>query len=203
MRGWIERKPRGQSVREVLPVYQSTRLAAVIPVIPTVKAVAVLHSISMVPVRDTLRTCRRIPVSACPNPTVFMPPPVPADPDESRSRAGWHGLYDGRRHWRRFTNRRRNHHDRCWSHDQRSWKGDSKVDSEMNSSVYSGDCHSRQSQNCDSLFHNHYQFDAVAEQNIITRELRFCKRSLEIPARLGLFAQAAKTFAKLRWHGLC
>jgi hypothetical protein len=47
----------------------------------------------------------------------------------------------------------------------------------MNSSVCSGDCHSRQGQNCDSLFHNNYKFDAAAGRNIITRVLPFCKRS--------------------------
>jgi hypothetical protein len=158
MRGWIERKPRGQNVREDLPVYSSTRLAAAIPVISTMKAVAMLHSISpisMVPIPDVLPACRRTPVSACPSPTVFMPSPIAADPDITRGRAGWHGLYDRHRHWCRFTHRRWRHEDRSWKRHSWNWKRDSKVDSEVHSGVYSGESHNRQSQNCDSLFHNY------------------------------------------------
>ena len=157
MRGWIERKPRGQNVREDLPVYQSARLAAAIPVISTVKSVAVLHSISsisVVPVPDMLPACWRIPVSACPSPTVFTPSPITADPDVSRSRAVWHGLYDGCRHWW-FTHWRWRHEDRSWNRHSWNWKRDSKVDSEMHPGVYSGESHNRQSQYCDSLFHNY------------------------------------------------
>lgn len=129
--------------------YQSISLAAAVPV----KAVVVLRSKSMVPVRDMNR---RAPVAACPNPMVIIPSPTAADPDVTRSRADWHGFDDGSRHWRRFANRRRGYHDR--SGDRHGWnrKRDSEVDSEVNSSVYSGDSHNRQSQNCNSLFHNHY-----------------------------------------------
>jgi hypothetical protein len=45
----------------------------------------------------------------------------------------------------------------------------------MNSSVYSGDSYGRQNQNCNSLFHNHYQFDVADPQDIITTEVLFCK----------------------------
>ena len=145
-----------------------------------VKGFAVLHPVSMVPVLGTLPADWRTPVAARPNPVVIMPSPTAADPDVSGCRASRYGLYDGGWYRRRRTNRSRSHHDRGW--DRQGWnrKRYSKVDSEVNSSVYSGDSHNRQSQNCDSLFHNHYQFDAAAEQNIITRVLPICKHSFEI-----------------------
>jgi hypothetical protein len=83
---------------------------------------------------------------------VVTPSPIAADPDVSRGRADWHRFDDWRRHWRRSTNRGSHYH-RRWNSDGWNWKWDSKVETEMNSSVCS-DCHGRQSQNCDSLFHN-------------------------------------------------
>jgi hypothetical protein len=124
-----------------------------IPVKPAVKAFAVLYSIPMVPVRDMNG---RTPMAACPNPTVIMPSPIAADPDVTRSRADRHGFHDRCREWRRLTHRRWGYHDRSRNRNRWNGKRDSEVDSEVNSSVYSGDSHSRQSQNCNSLFHNHY-----------------------------------------------
>src|SRR5215475_6207616 len=111
---------------------------------------------------------------------VIGPSPSPADPDVSRRGTDWHSFYDRRRHWS-LADRSWSYHDRSGSHDDWGWnrrKRDSEVEFEMNSGVYSCDSCSRQNQNCNCLFHNIYlttKFDVRAAQNIITRELPFCK----------------------------
>jgi hypothetical protein len=142
-------------------------------VISAVKVRAVFHSISVAPVRSMVPVSGRAPMAACPYPMVVTPTPSPADPDVSRCRTDWHSFYNRRRHWRLADDWSRSHDDRGWNRN-----GDWEVDSEMNSGVYSCDSRSCQNQNCNCLFHNVYltiKFDVRGVQNIVTRELRFCK----------------------------
>lgn|SRR5581483_1798615 len=122
----------------------------------------------MTPTSIAVPVSGRAPVPTCPHPMVITPPPVAPDPNVTGCRAYRHGLEDRSRHGWLHTNRGRCYDDRCRNRD-------SKVDSETNPGICSGDSHCRQGQNYNSLLHIHYQFDALARQNIVTTELLFCK----------------------------
>ena len=179
------KKIRNGNSRTVCPrvTVQAWWLAAAVPMKSAVKVRAVCHSISVVPVWSMLPVSWRPPMPTGPYPMVITPSPTTADPDVSRCRTDRHGFHNLRRHWRGLA-------DWSWSHDNRGWNrnGDSEVDSEMNSGVYSCDSRSRQNQNCNCLFHNIYltiKLDAVAVRNIVTRELPFCKASGRERVRFG------------------
>jgi hypothetical protein len=93
-------------------------------------------------------------VATSPHPMVIAPSPASTHPDVSRGGISRHDLnhrcWDGR--WR---------NDWGWGHDHWSrgyynlgWNRDSEADTDINSSVYSGDSKSCQGQDCDGLFHN-------------------------------------------------
>lgn len=115
-----------------------------LPVMPCVKAFAVLRAIPVVPMAITSPACVvvpvswRTPVAACPGPMVVTPRPIPAHPDVSRHWTGRCGLYYRGRY-------RRLHHYGCGSHQRRDREWQAKVDSDMNSGVYRGESNSRQS----------------------------------------------------------
>jgi|SRR5579883_21057 len=126
----------------------------------------------MTPASIAVPVSGRAPVPTCPYPMVITPSPVASDPNVTGRRAYRHGLDNRRRHGWLHTNWGRCYDDRCRNRD-------SKVDSETNPGICSGDSHCSKGQNCNSLFHIHYQFDALARQNIVTTELLFCKAAVD------------------------
>jgi hypothetical protein len=131
----------------------------------------------MTPTSIAVPVHRGAPVPTCPHPMVITPPPVAPDPNVTGCRAYRHGLDNRSRRGRLHTDRGRCHDDRCRNRD-------SKVDAEANPGICSGDSHCSQGQNCNSLFHIHYQFDALARQNIVTTGLLFCKAVVDSPGDL-------------------
>src|SRR5690348_12451712 len=119
---------------------------------PAMKALMPLGTISMAPVTVPVPMIiavpvgRATPISTSPDPMVVAPPPIAADPNVTRHRANWCDLYYRSRHWLR-------HDDWRWGHDKRRRNWNSEVDTETNPGICSGDSHSSQGQNCDSLFH--------------------------------------------------
>ena len=99
---------------------------------------------------------------------VIAPSPAATDPDVTRHRSSQCGLYYRSRRWWRDDDWRR-------GDDNRGRNRDSEVDTETNPGIHRGDANGCQGQNCDSLFHNLYRFDAVDGQNIVTTALPFCK----------------------------
>ena len=148
-----------------------------LPVITGVKALTVLRAIPMVPMAVTSPTSVVVPVSwrtpvpTCPDPVVVTPCPIPAHPDVSGHWTGRCGLY----YWRRY---RRLHHYGCGSHQCRDREWQAKVDSDMNSGVYRGESNSRQSQNCDSLFHNIINSTRRRRRTSLQANYRFVSVSL-------------------------
>ena len=141
-----------------------------------VKPFAVLGTISVAPVTVsapmiiTVPMGRWPPVAPCPHPKIVTPSPTSTDPYVAWHRISRCDLYYRNRHWRWYD-------DWCRGHDNRHRSRDSKVDSETNPGICSGDSNSSQGQNCDSLFHNLYAFDAAPGKKIITTGLPFCKKT--------------------------
>jgi hypothetical protein len=156
--------------------FRAYRLAATVL---TVKALMAFGTVSMapttvpVPMNIAVPVRGRTPVPTCPHPMVIAPSPITPDPNVTGRRAYRQGLDNRSRHGWLHTNRGRCYDDRCRNRD-------SKVDSETNPGICSGDSQCSQGQNCDSLFHNIHlstQFDALAEQNIVTTGLLICKKT--------------------------
>ena len=140
------------------------------PVIPAVVGVKA-PMISVAPVG------RRTPVATSPRPMVIAPSPAATCPDVSRYGTSRHDLNDRCRHWRWHDDRGRSHQHRSRGDYNRGWKWDSDADTDMNPSVYSGDSHSRQGQDCDGLFHIHYCLDATGGQTLVINRFPFCNPS--------------------------
>jgi hypothetical protein len=146
-----------------------------LPVKPAVKALIMFGTVSMVPMaimtpaRVVIPVCRRTPVPTSPHPMVVTPSPAPTHPNATRHRANRRGLYYRSRHGLLYHHRGR--------------RRDSEVDTETNPGICSGDSQSSQGQNCDSLFHNLYPFDASPGQNIVTTALPFCKEADLVPTQ--------------------
>jgi len=145
----------------------------------TVKALMAFGTVSMapvtvpVPMNIAVPVSRRAPMAACPDPMVVAPSPASTHPSVTRHRADRCDLYYRSRHGRRYDDWR-------WGHDKRRRNRNSDVETETNPGICSGDSHCSQGQNCDSLFHNIHlsiQFDALAEQNIVTTGLLICKKT--------------------------
>jgi|SRR5437762_3228060 len=136
---------------------------------PAVKAFVMCGTIRITP------TNRSSPVAMSPHPTVIAPYPISAHPNITGRRAGGRHLHHGSWHWRWNNDWSRSRNHRNWSCDNRHRDREAKVDTDTNPGVYRGDSQGRQGQNCDSLFHNLYRFDAMAEQSMLTNRLRFCK----------------------------
>ena len=149
-----------------------------VPVKPAVIVVMALGKIPMIPVAPmtvmspmgVLPVSWRTPMATSPGPMVVAPSPTPSHPDVTGYGATRGGLYNRSRHWRLY-------YDRRGSHNNRGWKRDPKVYVEMNPGICSGNSQSRQSQNCDSLFHNLYRFDASHGENIVTTSLPICNEA--------------------------
>lgn len=141
-----------------------------------VKALVALRTIPVAPVTSVgpmsipVPMYGRSPMAACPDPVVIAQSPTSTDPDVPWRRTDRHGFHDRRRHGWLHINRRLCHDHGCWYwHSNVNSKADTSV------CVYSGKSHHCQSQDCDCLFHNVYQFDVVARPNIVTTGLLFCK----------------------------
>ena len=113
---------------------------------------------------------RRTPVPARPYPMVITPSPTPTHPDVSRCGANGCDLNDGCRHRRLHDNRDRS----CYN---QHWKRDSEVNADMDPCTYCGDSHCSQGQNCESIFHNVYPFDALGELSMLTNGLPLCNKT--------------------------
>ena len=140
------------------------------PVVPVAKITVIPAVIGIAPMS------RQTPMAASPNPMLVAPSPASTDPDVPRHGTRRDALHDGCRHRRRHNDRSRSHYhrDRGCYHRHRNW--DSEADADVNTSVYSGDSQSCQSQNCDCLFHIVCWLDAPTGRGRVINRLRFCNQ---------------------------